>query len=86
MSLPGRVQNGVVVLENGAGAAPLPDGTLVEVSPVGCRSHGASASTPVSKEQQQALLAIIGLWQVENPPSDEEVERIIEETRMKKYG
>jgi hypothetical protein len=32
------------------------------------------------------LLGLIGICKVENPPNDEEVERIIEEYRMKKYG
>jgi hypothetical protein len=32
------------------------------------------------------LLGLIGMWKVEHPPSDEEVELIIEEERMKKYG
>jgi hypothetical protein len=41
---------------------------------------------PPSKERQEALRSLIGMWRVENPPSDEEVERIIEEYRMKKYG
>jgi hypothetical protein len=41
---------------------------------------------PPSKERQEALRSLSGMWKVENPPSDEEVERIIEEYRMKKYG
>jgi hypothetical protein len=108
MTLLGRVEKGVVVFQNGA--APLPDGTLVEVTPV---RHEAASPSPVpaalgpvhevsqpdpaeleravatglfSKEQQDALLGLIGMWKVEHPPDDEEVERIIEEYRMKKYG
>jgi hypothetical protein len=41
---------------------------------------------PVSKERQEALLGLIGICKTNHPPSDEEVERIIEEERMKKYG
>jgi len=40
----------------------------------------------VSKERQEALRQLIGICKTEHPPSDEEVERIIEEARMKKYG
>jgi hypothetical protein len=86
MTLQGRVQNGVVVLTSGP---TPPDGTLVTVVPI---DEPAAVSTdwkgpyPVSKEQREALLGLIGLWKLENPPSDEEVERIIEEARMRKYG
>jgi hypothetical protein len=82
MSLHGRVENGVVVFENGAA---LPDGTLVEVTP---RQPTTAAPAPrlVSKEQREALLGLIGMWKVEHPPNDEEVERILDEERMKKYG
>jgi hypothetical protein len=125
MTLQGRVENGVVVFQNRAGAALLPDGTLVEVTPL---RHGAGSAaailaaleaapkvspedvaeleraiaagnrpattdpfadhTPgqVSKERKEALLALIGCCKTDHPPSDEEVERIIEEERMKKYG
>ncbi len=41
---------------------------------------------PVSKEQREAALRLIGIWKTDNPPSDEEVEQIIDEYRMKKYG
>jgi hypothetical protein len=89
MTFQGRVKNGVVVLNNGS---PLPDGTLVNVMPVD-EVAGPSAVTvdqgapyPVSKEQKEALLGLIGIWKTAHPPSDEEVERIIEQARMKKYG
>lgn len=78
----GRVKNGVVVFENGASLA---DGTLVEVRPA-TSADGTSAPVQVSKEQREALLQLIGICKTENPPNDEEVERIIEEARMKKYG
>jgi len=82
MTLRGRVEHGVVVLQNGG---RLPDGTLVEVTPL--QPETARPGTiPVSKEQREALLALIGIWKTDNPPNDEEVERIIEEYRMKKYG
>ncbi|TMQ34491.1 MAG: hypothetical protein E6K70_07380 [Planctomycetota bacterium] len=40
----------------------------------------------VSKEQQEALQALIGIWKTKQPPNDEQVTRILEEERMKKYG
>jgi hypothetical protein len=89
MTLQGRVKNGVVVLTSGP---TLPDGTLVNVVPVDKDSAPSIAPQdqqgryPVSKEQKEALLGLIGLWKVENPPSDEDVERIVEEERMRKYG
>jgi hypothetical protein len=88
MTLQGRVKNGVVVLSRGSA---LPDGTLVNVMPVD-EAAGPSAVPmgqgpyPVSKEQKEALLGLIGICKTDHPPSDEEVERIIEEERMKKYG
>jgi hypothetical protein len=82
MSLQGRVENGVVVFQNGP---PLPDGTLVEVTPLQPHRPGPGPKA-VSKEQREALLGLIGMWKVEHPPSDEEVKRIVEEERLKKYG
>jgi len=89
MTLEGRVKNGVVVLTNGP---TLPEGTLVRVTPVdeGAGPSAAPPATevpyPVSKEREEALLGLIGIWKSDQPPSDEEVERIVEEERMKKYG
>jgi hypothetical protein len=86
MTLQGRVNNGVVVLTSGP---TLPDGTLVNVMPVdevAVAPAGREGPYPVSQEQKEALLGLIGLWKVGNPPGDEEVERMIEEYRMKKYG
>ncbi len=40
----------------------------------------------VSKERQEALLHLIGIWKTEPPPNDEQVEQILEQERMKKYG
>lgn len=81
--------NGVVVLSR---PAALPEGTLVNVMPVN-EDAGATAAlpagappSPVSEKQREALLGLIGMWKIDNPPNDEEVERIIEEYRMKKYG
>lgn len=82
MTLRGRVEHGVVVLENGV---RLPDGTLVEVMPLQVQTV-SPVPMPVSKEQREALLGLIGMWKTDNPPNDEEVERIIEEYRMEKYG
>jgi hypothetical protein len=41
---------------------------------------------PVPRERQQSLEKLIGIWKTEHPPTDEEVEHILEEARMKKYG
>lgn len=86
MTLRGLVKNGVVVFHNDP--AP-PDGTIVEVTPVE-EAAGAPAQAPadgpVSEERRAALLGLIGCWKTENPPDDEEVKRIIDEYRMKKYG
>jgi hypothetical protein len=89
MTFQGRVHNGVVVLTNGPA---LPDGTLVNVVPVdedtepSAGAPGQQAPNPVSKEQKEALLGLIGIWKTDHPPSDEEVERIVEEARTKRYG
>jgi hypothetical protein len=84
MTLRGQVKNGVVVFESDA--AP-PDGTLVEVTPVDTIASAASVPVhPVSDEQRKALLGLIGTWKIENPPNDEDVKRIIDETRMRKHG
>ena len=77
----GHVQNGVIVLEDGV---RLPEGQKVTVvTPALEQQSGPYA---VSKEQREAALRLIGIWKTENPPSDEEVEQIIDEYRMKKYG
>lgn len=90
MKIRGRVESGVVVLQDGAA---LTDGTWVEITPLNSLAGSPStvleteaSSLPVSKERQAALLALIGICKTDHPPSDEEVERIIEEARMKKYG
>jgi hypothetical protein len=78
----GHVQNGVVVLDNGV---RLPEGQEVTVIAV-VPTPASEQKYYVSPEQREAILGLIGIWKTENPPSDEEVERIIEEARMKKYG
>lgn len=40
----------------------------------------------VSNERQEALRQLIGIWKTGQPPSDEEVGRVLEQERMKKYG
>jgi hypothetical protein len=89
MTWQGRVQNGVVVLTSGT---PLPDGTVVNVVPTEAIAGpclpvaGQKPPYPVSQEQREALLGLIGMWKIEQPPSDEEVERMMDEYRMKKYA
>jgi len=96
MTLLGRMKDGVVVFENGAGAS-LADGIIVEVTPIETdvaeQKNGSAAKNdpfadaiPVSKERREALLSLIGICKSEHPPSDEEVKRIIDEERMRKYG
>ena len=79
----GRVQNGVVVLDGGV---RLPEGREVTVSVPTAENHETPAKYEVSEERRKALLGLIGCCKTDNPPDDEEVERIIEEARMKKYG
>jgi hypothetical protein len=89
MTLHGRVQNGAVVFDSGS---PLRDGTRVDVVPLDDISGppivapGQKPLYPVSKDQKEALLGLIGMWKVEHPPDDAGVERIIEEERMNKYS
>ena len=79
----GRVQNGVVVLENGV---RLPEGREVTVMATPTAVPEQVTTVQVSEERKQALLGLIGCCKTDNPPDDEEVERIIEQERMKKYG
>jgi hypothetical protein len=44
------------------------------------------AAVTVSQARREALQQLIGIWKTEQPPNDEEVERILEQERMKKYG
>lgn len=81
----GRVQNGVVVLVDGV---HLPEGqevTVLAPAPAGVLRQDEPLLA-VSKERQEALLALIGICKTDHPPDDEQVERIIEQARMKKYG
>jgi hypothetical protein len=41
---------------------------------------------PVSKERQEALHQLIGVWKTAQPPSDDQVERLLEQERLKKYA
>jgi hypothetical protein len=45
-----------------------------------------SGTTVAPADRQHALKNLIGIWKTENPPSDEQVERIVEEERLRKYG
>jgi hypothetical protein len=78
----GHVKNGVIVLDEGV---QLPEGqTVTVVTPA---LDEVSGPITVSKERQEAALQLIGILKTDQPPpSDEEVERIIDEARMKKYG
>ena len=92
MALQGRVKNGVIVLLGDT--ETLPEGTLVRITPLTDEvstppSRSAGGEGPpyyVSKEQKEALLGLIGMCKIEHPPSDEEVEQIVEEAIMEKHG
>jgi len=79
----GHVQNGVVVLDDGV---RLPEGQEVTVTAV-VPIPASGQKYYVSPEQKKAILSLIGIWKTDQPPpTDEEVEKIIEDARMRKYG
>jgi hypothetical protein len=39
-----------------------------------------------SVERKQAINRLIGIWRSDSPPTDQEVEQIVDDERMKKYG
>jgi hypothetical protein len=47
---------------------------------------GSAQTTLPSLERRQALEALIGFVKTDHPPDDQEVERILLEERLKKYG
>jgi hypothetical protein len=82
MVVRGYVHNGVVVLADGV---CLPEGQ--EVTVVTQASEKANGPYPASKERHEAALELIGILKTDQPPpTDEEVEQIVEEARMRKYG
>ena len=68
-------------------AAP-PNGTLVEVTPVGERivAGGRPGLLIRFSEQRRALLAVIGMWKMDDRRATRKWSRMIDERRMKKYG
>lgn len=83
----GVVRNGQVVLF--PAVTPLREGTEVVVMPItdsSKRNGSGGGPITVSPEQRDALLRLIGIWKSDSPPSDEDVERILEEARLEKYG
>src|SRR3989442_692848 len=40
----------------------------------------------ISRERREALRQLIGIWMRPQPLNDEQVERILEQERVKKYG
>ena len=79
----GRVKNGVVVLDEGV---HLPEGREVTVVTPTDDIRQPGIQYEVSEERKKALLELIGICKTDNPPDDKEVDRIIEQERMKKYG
>ena len=43
-------------------------------------------SVAVSKERQEALRHLIGIWKTDQPPNEDQVKQILDRERMKKYG
>lgn len=83
----GVIRGGQVVVQE---PINLPDGSEVIVSKL-----PSSEMTPdvadhrpptVADERREALQQLIGIWKTDQPPTDEEVEEIIDQERMKKYG
>lgn len=60
----------------------LPENQRVQLSVQSLAQE--TGPTPLSKDRQEALNKLIGIWQTDRPPSDEEIEQIVEEERMKK--
>jgi hypothetical protein len=80
IALKGVIKDGQVILRQ---RADLPDGTEVQVLPIDQQEEGSVA---VSRERQEAWQQLIGIWKTEQPPDDEQVEQILEQERMRKYG
>jgi hypothetical protein len=81
----GRVQNGVVVLANGVS---LPEGQIVSVIAPPMADAVPQLEAPVadSQERHDALRRLIGIWKTDQPPTDEQVERVLDQEKMRKYG
>ena len=80
----GHVQGGVVVLADGVRLAEGQQVTVFARS----EPHALGASYPTSPPpgRREALLELIGIWKSGHAPDDEEIERMVERHRMKKYG
>ena len=87
MVVRGRVENGVVVFADGD---RLPEGQDVTVFAVpapagaGLRAEFGSSgqrpdSSPISKDRQEALLRLIGMWKTAGGPENPDVKRILDE-------
>ena len=44
-----------------------------------------AAQEVASPDQKQALSDLIGIWETDSPPGDDDVKRIMEQERMTKY-
>lgn len=44
------------------------------------------ASSPGAVTRRTALQGLIGIWKTTEPPNDEQVDQIIEDERLRKYG
>jgi len=40
----------------------------------------------VPRERREALRQLIGIWKTEQPPGDEQVGRMVEQAKKRKYG
>lgn len=63
-----------------------PVGERLELATRILRSLGPEADGQPPGERGEALSKLIGIWKTATPPGDAEVERIIEEERMRKHA
>lgn len=79
----GHVEKGVIVLDEGV---QLPEGQEVTVTAV-LPTPASGQEYYVSPERREAILSLIGILKTDQPPpTDEEVEKIVEKAIMEKYG
>lgn len=85
MVIRGHVQNGVVVLDDGVRLLEGQEVTIL-ASPRSNPLQQKDASIDVPKERKDALHQLIGIWKTDLAPSDEQIERMLDQQRMKKYA
>lgn len=63
--------------------SPCPADDLLRISVEAVDAFDKDEPTPTRRRNPAS---IIGLWQVEHPPTDEEVDRILEEELLRKHS